>query len=132
MSSSVASRLPAVTERAAMASASSSVDLPEPFSPTRSVTGVSNRSSPRLRIAGMSNGKPVPLPVGARNVARDRWISRQTSRRWNETIATESSVASIAAAAVSLRVIARWAPRGNGSGRVARNGGGGMLRSAMS
>ncbi len=36
--------------------ASNSVDLPEPFSPTRKVTGERSVNSPRCRTAGRENG----------------------------------------------------------------------------
>jgi hypothetical protein len=47
---------PSALKPEATATASSSVDLPVPFSPTRNVTGLGMRSSRRFRIAGMQNG----------------------------------------------------------------------------
>ena len=56
--SSAASAVPAVIAREAIASASRTVDLPDPFSPTRSVTGVSKCRVRSVLTAGRSNGKP--------------------------------------------------------------------------
>ena len=62
--SSAASVEPAVIARAAIASASRTVDLPDPFSPTNSVTGASNRSERSERTIGRSNGNPVVAAAG--------------------------------------------------------------------
>src|SRR6266550_2498680 len=75
--------------------ASSSVDLPEPFSPTKNVTGASNASRVRWRIAGTEKGyavggapsepsratawRKIPWTVGA-NLGRGFFILR-TSRK---------------------------------------------------
>ena len=73
--SSAASADPAVTALAPIARASSTVLLPEPFSPARNVTGASNRSRSSSRTTGTSNGKP--------GTERDR--VRRASARWIRT-----------------------------------------------
>jgi len=57
----------------ASASASSSVDLPEPFLPTRNVTGDSNAIVGKVRIAGTAKGNSAPCSPGASEALR-RWI----------------------------------------------------------
>lgn len=53
--------------------ASRSVDLPEPFSPTKNVTGRSNSIVSRPPIAGMLNGNSVnDVTMSRRRVARTR------------------------------------------------------------
>jgi hypothetical protein len=49
-----------VGEPTAVAIPSSSVDFPEPFSPAKSVTGLSKRSSRSDLTAGTENGNAAP------------------------------------------------------------------------
>ena len=71
--SSAASALPAAIARDAIATASRIVDLPEPFSPTNIVTGVSKLMPGNERIAGRSRGSPpcwaAPRCAGRRSRA---------------------------------------------------------------
>jgi hypothetical protein len=62
---------------AEIAIASSTVDLPEPFSPTRIVTGAVSGTASTPRSAGRSNGNPV--------ASRSRAADRLTDRRWITT-----------------------------------------------
>src|SRR4051812_8131728 len=48
--------------RAAIAIASRRVDLPDPFSPTKKVTGDVRCRPGKERMAGSSNGKPCSVP----------------------------------------------------------------------
>jgi hypothetical protein len=52
--------LPTVMDSTAQANVSNTVDLPEPFSPTKKLTGVVNRISLRERTTGTVNGKSFP------------------------------------------------------------------------
>ncbi len=56
LSSRWASTLPTVMERVAMANASINVDLPDPFSPTKKVTGVVNSIPVSPAMAGTEKG----------------------------------------------------------------------------
>jgi len=57
VSSRGTSALPIAGSRAAAAIPSSSVDFPEPFSPTKNVTAASTSSACSVRMAGTENGK---------------------------------------------------------------------------
>ena len=46
-----------------MASASMSVDLPDPFSPTKTVTGASRSRALSEETAGTENGNPSSIPA---------------------------------------------------------------------
>src|SRR6266850_2172703 len=53
---------------------SRSVLLPEPFSPTKNETGVSNDSRGSVRMAGTLNGNPSPPPFAS--ATERRWVMR--------------------------------------------------------
>src|SRR3989441_641626 len=65
-------RLKELEKTLSAAMPSSSVDFPEPFSPTKNVTGRSSGSAASVRIAGTVNGKASSSPP--RRLRVDRWI----------------------------------------------------------
>ncbi|PYP50936.1 MAG: hypothetical protein DMD45_09575 [Gemmatimonadetes bacterium] len=60
------SAAPTVGSPAAAASPSSSVDFPEPFSPTKNVTRADRSRGGRVRMAGMEKGKSTSAAAAAR------------------------------------------------------------------
>src|SRR5437763_2885507 len=72
VSSRGTSALPIAGRRAAVAMPSSSVDFPEPFSPTKKVTGRSKASASSVRMAGTVKGNVSSAP--ARRLSAARWI----------------------------------------------------------
>src|SRR5512138_3038932 len=67
--------LPTVMESTAHAIASSTVDFPEPFSPTKKVTGDANWISRNERMTSRSNGKvSLSCELNSRTVIDLRWI----------------------------------------------------------
>jgi len=64
------SSLPIATESTAQASASRNVDLPDPFSPTKNVTGVVKSSFSIARTTGRLKGNPL-LASGRSFTVRD-------------------------------------------------------------
>src|SRR5712691_7187893 len=73
VSSSCTSALPTVESRAAAAIPSSKVDFPDPFSPTKNVTGRSSASPASVRIAGTVKGKASSWPP--RRLTEARWMA---------------------------------------------------------
>src|SRR5580698_6019152 len=73
---------PAATASMPAARPSSSVDLPQPFSPTRKVTGAVNSSSPRSRTSGSDQGNVAKSGVcsGRRRRAERKIMDQHTIR----------------------------------------------------
>ena len=70
VASAPSSAEPTAGSLAAAAIPSSRVDFPEPFSPTKKVTAVSNESDFRCRMAGTENGKVRSSPRDFRLISR--------------------------------------------------------------